>query len=265
MSTPSTPPPPGWYPDPEDPTGRSQRYFDGSAWTPHRAPAATAAPAPAPGPPPRTASTGRTLALVAAAVLAPALLVVGLAIVGVVIGASQDTGTDEPAPTAVPGTTASGRRYPADPLAVDPCALLSGAELRSVARQDLGEPERLDPAPGEANPVKRCRYESEDRIEVSISRYFFTDTEPEFAAFYAPGRPDPQGEPTRYPVEPIDGLPTGSARDPQDFLNLDVTVLTPGGWSLDVHIARHDLPPDGALVGELRRLTALALDRYAPR
>lgn len=31
------PPPPGWYPDPDSP---SQRYWDGTAWTEQRAPAA---------------------------------------------------------------------------------------------------------------------------------------------------------------------------------------------------------------------------------
>jgi hypothetical protein len=36
-------PPPGWHPDPDDPT--SQRYWDGSQWTEHRSPAQAAAPA----------------------------------------------------------------------------------------------------------------------------------------------------------------------------------------------------------------------------
>jgi hypothetical protein len=40
-------PPAGWHPDPEDPT--QQRYWDGSAWTEHRAPA----PAAQPGYPPQ--------------------------------------------------------------------------------------------------------------------------------------------------------------------------------------------------------------------
>lgn len=86
-----------------------------------------------------------------------------------------------------------------------------------MARQDLGEPEREDPAPGEPSPVKRCRYESDDRIEVAVSRYSFTDTEEEFADFYRPGQPAPSGEPTRYPVEPIDGLPAGVARGPAEL------------------------------------------------
>jgi hypothetical protein len=34
-------PPPGWYPDPNDPSSR--RYWDGSRWTDNRVPAATAA------------------------------------------------------------------------------------------------------------------------------------------------------------------------------------------------------------------------------
>ena len=36
-------PPAGWYADPEDPS--QQRYWDGSAWTEHRAPGAQPAPA----------------------------------------------------------------------------------------------------------------------------------------------------------------------------------------------------------------------------
>lgn len=34
--------PPGWYPDPENPGER--RYWDGSAWTPHRAPVTATTP-----------------------------------------------------------------------------------------------------------------------------------------------------------------------------------------------------------------------------
>ena len=40
--------PPGWHPDPDDPT--QQRYWDGTAWTEHRAPAAGA---PGPASPPQ--------------------------------------------------------------------------------------------------------------------------------------------------------------------------------------------------------------------
>ncbi len=40
MTTPATPAP-GWYADPEHPG--SQRYWDGNAWTQHRAPAAAPA------------------------------------------------------------------------------------------------------------------------------------------------------------------------------------------------------------------------------
>jgi hypothetical protein len=36
-------PPPGWYPDPNDPS--TQRYWDGSQWTDSRAPGAAVAPA----------------------------------------------------------------------------------------------------------------------------------------------------------------------------------------------------------------------------
>ena len=244
-----TPPPPGWYPDPDDPTGRTGRWFDGSAWTEHRAPGAPGQP-----PAPPSSSSGRTPAFVIGALLT-ALFVLGGA---VAIATSTRTSPST-------STAASGRRFPADPLAVDVCSLLTREELRAVAREDLGEPDRHEPLPGEPDPSKRCRYQSEDRIEVTLNRYHITDTEAEFRAFYAPGQPDATGEPTRYPVEPIDSLPTGSSRDPQDFLNLEVSVLVPGGWNLDVHVARHDLPPNGALVPELRRLVALALDRYAPR
>ena len=41
-------PPANWYPDPEDPA--QQRYWDGTQWTEHRAPAATSGPAAASGP-----------------------------------------------------------------------------------------------------------------------------------------------------------------------------------------------------------------------
>jgi hypothetical protein len=42
--------PPGWYPDPDDPSAASLRYWDGANWTEHRAPARTPAPRPAPRP-----------------------------------------------------------------------------------------------------------------------------------------------------------------------------------------------------------------------
>lgn len=41
--------PPGWYPDPYDPT--TQRYWDGAQWTENRSPAVVAAPAVPAAPP----------------------------------------------------------------------------------------------------------------------------------------------------------------------------------------------------------------------
>jgi len=45
MSLPSTPPPAGWYPDPQSPV--AERYWEGNAWSPHTRPRMTPAPMPA--------------------------------------------------------------------------------------------------------------------------------------------------------------------------------------------------------------------------
>ena len=100
--------PPGWYPDPSSPS--MERWWDGSAWTEHRRTPSPSAPPTVPtgfGPvqPPDGAGAGRgrTVALVAVALVVVAALVVG----GVVLlggGEEAQPEADRPSPPATYGT-----------------------------------------------------------------------------------------------------------------------------------------------------------------
>jgi micrococcal nuclease len=86
----TTSPPAGWYPDPEVPGGK--RYWDGTAWTPHRHPAGAPGPGPAPVPAParRTWSPVAVLAVAGAGAFALVVaLVVALGLVGALAGGSD--------------------------------------------------------------------------------------------------------------------------------------------------------------------------------
>lgn len=79
-----TSPAPGWYPDPTTPG--QLRYWDGAAWTDHRAPAVTATPTPAVAAPPLAGFGARfAAALIDGLVLGiPMMIVAGLLIFGFV-------------------------------------------------------------------------------------------------------------------------------------------------------------------------------------
>lgn len=111
MSDPNTPAPaPNWYPDPHD--ASRLRYWDGTAWTDHFAPAAPVAAAPAAG------TTPADTQVYAAAPAGPAtgantrrnLLIAGAVVVGVLVVGSIGAaiggagGDAEPAATVAPVT-----------------------------------------------------------------------------------------------------------------------------------------------------------------
>jgi hypothetical protein len=98
------PTPAGWYPDPELPA--TQRYWDGAAWTEHRAPRTVAAP--------RKSNAGTIVAIIgfvlAALIIGPSLL--GLFRLGGSGGTESETTTQsvvyEFAGTAVNGSITYG-------------------------------------------------------------------------------------------------------------------------------------------------------------
>lgn len=101
MEDPPSSPVPGWYHDPERPTGL--RYWDGRAWTEHRQGPAAAAPPP----PPRLApAADRSAANTALALSIGGLLCCGvLGPVGMVLGRNErdriDGGAGDPSARGV--------------------------------------------------------------------------------------------------------------------------------------------------------------------
>ncbi|WP_037781652.1 DUF2510 domain-containing protein [Streptomyces sp. HGB0020] len=99
-------PPPGWYPDPSAP--HLQRWWDGTTWTEHRAPAA--APT-APVPPPSAGGGGTGRAKVVALIAAGAVLVAAIVTGGLYLGRGDDGDGEDvrsvpnPATSGVPPTT----------------------------------------------------------------------------------------------------------------------------------------------------------------
>lgn len=96
-ATPPGSPPAGWYPDPND--ASSLRYWDGSTWTDHRAPATPAAPAgpggapygqPTAGRPPLADFGARLVALIIdALIVSIPIMVLGFILFFVLIGSTQ--------------------------------------------------------------------------------------------------------------------------------------------------------------------------------
>jgi hypothetical protein len=94
-------PPPGWYPDPSAP--HLQRWWDGTTWTEHRAPAA--APT-APVPPPSAGGGGTGRAKVVALIAAGAVLVAAIVTGGLYLGRGDDGDGDDV--RSVPNPATSG-------------------------------------------------------------------------------------------------------------------------------------------------------------
>jgi len=99
--------PPGWYPNPEDPT--QQRYWDGATWTPNVAPTASAGPGGA-----GTTAAAPALATVTTSkpiwkrwwfITATVLIVVG--VIAGIAGGGGKTNTNNAASTTAPSTAAS--------------------------------------------------------------------------------------------------------------------------------------------------------------
>jgi hypothetical protein len=119
-------PPPGWYPDPSAP--HLQRWWDGTTWTEHRAPAA--APT-APVPPPSAGGGGTGRAKVVALIAAGAVLVAAIVTGGLYLGRGDDGDGEDvrsvpnPATSGVPPTTdtPSPSASTSEPSADDPAVV----------------------------------------------------------------------------------------------------------------------------------------------
>lgn len=119
-------PPPGWYPDPSAP--HLQRWWDGTTWTEHRAPAA--APT-APVPPPSAGGGGTGRAKVVALIAAGAVLVAAIVTGGFYLGRGDDGDGEDvrsvpnPATSGVPPTTdtPSPSASTSEPSADDPAVV----------------------------------------------------------------------------------------------------------------------------------------------
>jgi Domain of unknown function (DUF4333)/Protein of unknown function (DUF2510) len=87
--------PPGWY---QDPQGAGQRYWDGTAWTEHVAPAQAAAPIPQPQSPypaiavaPTGRSGGGNTGKIVGAIIGVIVIIVGVvALIGALSGTKID-------------------------------------------------------------------------------------------------------------------------------------------------------------------------------
>ena len=121
MSTPS-----GWYPDSENPGG--QRYWDGSQWAEHRAPAsALIAPVAAVQQTPGGMGVGSKIAIVAA--LAFFALIAVAAIVAIAGGGSKSTAAPTPTISSSSSPTSSG-------TSSSPSASPTNAKLASKSLRD---------------------------------------------------------------------------------------------------------------------------------
>jgi len=130
MSIPTPPVPAGWYPDASN--AALQRYWDGSVWTDHTAPAGAAAPASAASSP----MTTRTKLIIGGAAVAAVLLIGGIASAN---GARTEPPVAQDAPAAVVETPAPIETVPPAPTSepVEEVVLVDSAAFKTEALRDL--------------------------------------------------------------------------------------------------------------------------------
>ncbi|GAA5032428.1 hypothetical protein [Streptomyces siamensis] len=152
--------------------------------------------------------------------------------------------------------------WPADPAAVNPCALVKQADVQSLLGSSPDKASRFQKDVSGYGHVNHCDFRhGDDLVEVAVDQdTAHTPTSSEFQSLYEP-RTTAAGD-RALKVESL-GPPTGAMLTANDTLNLETVVYTEDSWLLTVQVVRHSLPNTSDLLPQARKLLGTALARYS--